>query len=76
MVNKKVLLAGNSEMVIFRFRKELIERLRQEDCEVFVSFPKTQFGDGETISQKMSCHFIETPIASHGTNPVTDLKLL
>lgn len=76
MVNKKVLLAGNSEMVIFRFRKELIERLRQEDCEVFVSFPKTQFGDGETISQKMGCHFIETPIASHGTNPVTDLKLL
>ena len=76
MAKKKVLLAGNSEMVIFRFRKELIERLLQEDCEVFVSFPKTQFGDGETISQKMGCHFIETPIASHGTNPVTDLKLL
>lgn len=76
MKKKKVLLAGNSEMVIFRFRKELVERLVQDGWQVYVSFPQSQFGDGYTTAEKMGCHYIDTPISSHGTNPVTDLKLL
>lgn len=72
----KVLLAGNSEMVIFKFRLELIEALVAQRHKVYVSFPVTEFGDGETIARKYGCIFIETPINSHGTNPVTDLKLL
>ena len=76
MNKKKVLLAGNSEMVIFRFRKELVEQLVEEGHEVYVSFPQSQFGDGYTTAEKMGCHYIDTPISSHGTNPVTDLKLM
>lgn len=73
---KKVMLTGNSEMVIFKFRLELIERLLQDGYEVYVAFPKTAFGDGETISKKYGCHYIELEISSHGTNPFADLKLL
>lgn len=73
---KKVMLTGNSEMVIFKFRLELIERLLEEGYEVYTAFPKTAFGDGETTSQKYGCHYIELNISSHGTNPFADLGLL
>lgn len=73
---KKVMLTGNSEMVIFKFRLELIERLLAESYEVYTAFPKTAFGDGKTISQKYGCHYIELDISSHGTNPFADLALL
>lgn len=76
MNKKKVLLAGNSEMVIFRFRKELVEQLVDLGYEVYVSFPQSQFGDGCTTAEKMNCHYINTPIENHGTNPITDLKLI
>lgn len=73
---KKIMLTGNSEMVIFKFRLELIERLLQEGYEVYAAFPKTAFGDGETISRQYGCHYIELTISSHGTNPFTDWNLL
>ena len=76
MGKAKVLLAGNSEMVIFKFRLELIEELVRRGYEVYVSFPVTEFGDGQTIATKYGCTFIDTPISSHGTNPATDIKLL
>lgn len=71
-----IMLAGNSEMVIFRFRKELIDALREKGHRVYVSFPQSVFGDGHTAAKNAGCHYINTPIASHGTNPFTDLRLL
>lgn len=76
MIPRKVVLTGNSEMVIFRFRKELIQKLLEEKYEVYVSFPQSQFGDGYTVAGELGCHYIDTPISSHGTNPITDMKLL
>ena len=73
---RRVLLTGNSEMVIFKFRLELIEHLLQDGYEVYTAFPKTAFGDGTTIAQKYGCHYVEMNIESHGTNPLSDLKLL
>lgn len=74
--NKRIMLSGNSEMVIFKFRLELIEKLLQEEYKVYTAFPKTAFGDGETISKQYGCHYIELNISSHGTNPFADLRLL
>ena len=34
---KKVLMLGNHEIVIYNFRKELIERMIQEGYEVYVA---------------------------------------
>lgn len=73
---KRVLMLGNSELVIFKFRRELVERLRQEGWEVYVSFPQTVFGDGYKTAGQLGCHYINTPVSSHGTNPVADLRLL
>lgn len=72
---KRVLLLGNSQLVIYKFRKELVTNLVQEGYEVFVSFPSGPFGEGEEISKKMGCHFIETPINRRGKNPIQDIKL-
>ena len=73
---KKVLILGNSHLVVFDFRGELIEALIQEGYEVIVSFPNSEFGDGEPSSKKYKCKFIETKIDRRGTNPFHDINLL
>lgn len=73
---KRVLILGNSELVVYKFRKELIETLVENKYEVFTSFPNGPFGEGEKSSKRMGCTFIETPINRRGKNPFDDFKLL
>lgn len=69
----KVLILGNSDLVIWNFRKELVERLLKEGYEVCISSPY-----GETIEylRNMGCQYVEIPISRHGTNIAEDIKLL
>ncbi len=76
MDKKKILILGNSHLVVFGFRGELIERLIREGHEVVVSFPNGVFGEGEETSKRYGCKFIETPINRRGVIPTEDLKLL
>lgn len=76
MEKKKILILGNSHLVVFGFRGELIERLIKEGHEVVVSFPNGVFGEGEETSRQYGCKFIETPINRRGVIPTEDLKLL
>lgn len=76
MGKKKILVLGNSYLVVFGFRGELIERLIQDGYEVIVSFPNGVFGQGEETSKQYGCKFIETPINRRATIPTEDLKLL
>lgn len=73
MTAKKVLFLVNHDVVIYNFRRELVERLINEGFEVYISSPY-----GERIDDliKMGSHFIETSIERHGTNIVNDWKLL
>lgn len=73
---KKILMLGNSHLVIFGFRGEIIERLIKEGYEVIVSFPNGPFGEGETTSKQYGCKFIETPINRRGKNPAQEMALL
>lgn len=73
--NKKILILGNSNLVVFKFRKELIQRLLAEGYEVTVAFPNGPFGDGETSAKKYGCNFIEINIDRRGTNPLYDMGL-
>lgn len=68
----KILILGNSCVGLYKFRKELLQKL-VEDNEVFISIP-----DGVFIPQlkEIGCKFIETPIERRGTNPFKDLELL
>lgn len=72
-MKKKILILGNHEIVIYNFRKELIERLLKENNEVYLSFPKGVRGE---YFEDLGCHFIETKIERHGINPMKDIALL
>lgn len=77
MVNKKkVLILGNSHMVVFKFRGELIEQLISDGYEVFVCFPNGPFGDGEATSKQYGCEFIEIHMERRGTNPFKDVSTI
>lgn len=76
MKKKKVLILGNSHLVVFGFRGELIERLVQEGHEVIVSFPNGVFGDGEENSKQYGCRFIKTEMERRKANPIKDLSLI
>lgn len=75
-MKKKVLILGNSHLVVFKFRGELIEELVKQNYDVYVCFPNGPFGDGEESAKKYGCHFIEIPMERRGTNPVKDLQLI
>lgn len=69
----RVLILTNFGMGLFKFRKELIEQLIREKCEVYISLPKDEY---TTKLEEMGCKFIDTKIDRRGTNPIRDLKLL
>lgn len=73
MSKKKVLILVNHDVVIYNFRKELVERLLQEGYEVVISSPY-----GERIDEliEMGCEYSEVSIDRHGTSILTEAKLL
>jgi len=75
MKKQKILMLGNSKLVIFGFRGELIKSLIKSDYEVVVSFPNGPFGEGQKISEEYGCQFIETPVNRHGKNPFQEMQL-
>lgn len=69
----KILILANSDIGLYKFRKELIQALIESGNRVFLSLP-----DGECVPplKKMGCIFCKTLIDRRGTNPVNDLRLL
>lgn len=72
-MKKKVLILVNHNVVIYNFRKELVERLVSDGYEVYLSCPQ-----GNRIEElvSMGCNYIETNVERRGTNPLTDIKLI
>lgn len=72
MIMKRILILANNDIVLYKFRKELIEELTKE-YKVYISLP-----DGGFIPNllELGCEFINTPISRRGANPFTDLKLI
>lgn len=69
---KKVLMLGNHEIVIYNFRRELVEKMIEEGYEVYISLP---YGPKVEDLKKMGCKFIDTEINRRNTNPIEDIKL-
>ena len=69
----KVLILANYDVGLYKFRKELLQRLLDDKHEVFISLP---YGKLVNKMIEMGCVFFETPIERRGTNPIKDLKLL
>lgn len=68
----RILILANSDIGLYKFRKELIEALLSLKHEVYISLPQGEFIDRLV---EMGCHFIETKISRHGVNPITDILL-
>jgi len=76
MKKKKVLILGNSHLVVFKFRGELIEQLVLKGYKVFVCFPNGPFGEGENTAKQYGCEFIENHMERRGTNPLKDILIV
>lgn len=70
---KRVLILVNHNVVIYNFRKELVQRLVAEGYEVYLSCPQ---GNRIAELQSMGCRFIETDVDRRSKNPFADLKLI
>ena len=68
----KVLIIVNHELVVYNFRKELVEELLNEGNEVIICSP-----NGEKISKlkTMGVKHIDISIEARSTNPFLDIKL-
>ena len=69
---KKILIITNHSYMLYRFRKELIQKLL-EDSEVVISTP---FVGHETDLKELGANCIKTDVDRRSINPFTDLKLL
>lgn len=71
-MKRKVLLAGSSEVSIYNFRKELVERLIDEGFEVIIASPYGSKFD-ELIAK--GCIFIDTPMNRRSKDMIKDVSL-
>ncbi len=69
---KTVVILGNHHVVLYNFRKELIERLIEENYRVVTALPYTK--EVEKL-RGLGCEIADIPVARRGTNPITDFKL-
>ena len=76
MPTKRVLILGNCNIVVFRFRREIIERLIEDGYEVIVSYPKNDPLTGSVKPEDFKCTFIDTSISRRGMNPLSDFNIL
>lgn len=63
----------NHDVVIYNFRRELVERLIKEGYEVVISSP---YGERIDLLKEMGCKWEEVTFDRHGKNPLDELKLL
>lgn len=70
---KKVLILVNHDVVIYNFRRELVERLLSDGNQVIISSP---YGERIDDLVEMGCKYIEAKIERHGTNPLNEFKLM
>ena len=68
----KVMILANNDIGLYKFRKELIEALLVEN-KVYICLPYGKYVDDLT---GLGCRFVACEFDRHGTNPVSELKLL
>lgn len=69
----KILVAANFDVGLYKFRKELLQKLINNGNEVYISLPN---GDLVQRLTDIGCKFIDTDIDRRGVNPFKDLDLI
>lgn len=73
MKNSRILILANNSGGLYRFRKELIQRLQTVGYEVIASTP---FDDNIQDLRNLNIDLIETNINRRGMNPIKDFQLI
>ena len=68
-----VLILANSDLGLYKFRKELIEELLVKGYCVYIAAP---YGEFARLLEKMGCVYFDTPVERRKINIFTDLALL
>ena len=68
----RILILANSDLGLYKFRKELIEELLNQGHKIYISLP-----DGDLVRpfEIMGCTFIDTFVDRRGINPIADFNL-
>jgi len=69
----KILVVANFDGGLYKFRKELLQKMIDDGNEVYISLPN---GDLVQPLVDMGCKFIETDLDRRGMNPAADLRLI
>lgn len=72
---KTVMLVGNSDFVIYKFRKELAEKLCSDGYKVYIVVPTAEYGEYASYFRKLGCEVVEVEMDRRGTNPMHDYSL-
>lgn len=70
---KRILFLVNHDVVIYNFRREIVERLLADGHEVIISSP---YGQRIELLKEMGCKYVEVKIDRHGVNPFKEIGLL
>lgn len=68
----KILIMINSDIGLYKFRKELIEELVRKKNNVYIAAPKGEYFDNII---GIGCSYLVTPLERRGMNPIKDIKL-
>ncbi len=69
----KILILANYDLALYKFRRELLERLLTQGNDVVISLPEGEF---VPKLQELGCRYIQTSLNRRGVNPFEDLALL
>lgn len=72
-MNNHVVFVVNHDLVIYNFRKEIVEALLNDGYKVTIISP---YGERIPFLKEMGCNYVEISVDRHGINPVPDLKLI
>ncbi|MDF2927785.1 MAG: group 1 glycosyl transferase [Anaerospora sp.] len=70
---QKVLILANHEFTLYNFRKEVIEKILENNYDVYLCLP---YGEKIEYFKKKGCKYIDVNIDRRGVNPFIDFKLI
>lgn len=71
--NKKIVILSNHHAYTYNLRKEVIQKLIDENYIVYIVLP---YGEKVDLLKEMGCKFIDLPLDKRGMNPLRDASLM
>lgn len=73
---KRVMILANTIVGLYNFRYELLEKLINENFEIYFSIPEDKYNNKVEELIDLGCKHIKTDVDRRGMNPLNDLKLI